>query len=103
RNLRSAISETGRSVYLVVEKILEHGEELPPDWPVEGTVGYEFIQSVGGLFVESENRKAFDELYARFSGVATRFDDLVYEKKQLIMRVALASEVNVLARALDRL
>jgi (1->4)-alpha-D-glucan 1-alpha-D-glucosylmutase len=89
--------------YLVVEKILEHGETVPDDWPVDGTVGYEFAQATTGLFVDSANAKAFDELYHRFAGDLPRFADLVYSMKQLIMRVALVSELNVLARALDRL
>jgi (1->4)-alpha-D-glucan 1-alpha-D-glucosylmutase len=92
-----------RSIYLVVEKILEHGEALPADWAVSGTVGYEFARLTTGLFVDQANRKAFDTIYQRFTGRTGKFDDLIYEQKKLIMRVALASEVNVLARALNRL
>lgn len=92
-----------RPIALYVEKIIEREEPLPLDWMVDGTVGYEFAQSVGGLFVDAKNRKTFDDLYSTFTSESTRFDDIVYEKKKLIMRVALASEVNVLARALDRL
>jgi (1->4)-alpha-D-glucan 1-alpha-D-glucosylmutase len=103
QRLQRAVAEAGQSIYVVIEKILEHGETLPPEWPVDGTVGYEFAQSAGGLFVDAKNRKAFDEIYGRFTGFSERFNDLVYDKKKLIMRVALASEVNVLARALDRL
>ncbi|CAN5697416.1 malto-oligosyltrehalose synthase [soil metagenome] len=90
-------------LYVVVEKILEHGENVPGDWQVAGTVGYEFARVVTGLFVEASNRKTLDDFYARFTGDRIRFGDLVYEQKKQIMRVALASEVNVLARALDRL
>src|SRR5205823_14916184 len=32
----------GGPMFVAVEKILEHGEELPTQWPVDGTVGYEF-------------------------------------------------------------
>ena len=98
---------TNRSVlnsyYLVVEKILETGEQLPADWPVAGTVGYEFARLVTGLFIQPSNRRAFDDLYTRFAGSRTNVDDIVYEQKKRIMRVALVSEVNVLSRALDRL
>jgi (1->4)-alpha-D-glucan 1-alpha-D-glucosylmutase len=90
-------------IYLVVEKILEPGEELPPGWPCHGTVGYEFARLATGLFVESAERKAFDTLYRRFSGLTTSYDDLVYANKKLIMRLALASEVNVLALQLNRI
>ena len=35
-----------------VEKILEPGERLRPEWPVEGTTGYEFLNDVTALFVD---------------------------------------------------
>lgn len=44
--LRQAV---GPNVYLVVEKILEGDEELPPSWPVQGTTGYEFIADLAGV------------------------------------------------------
>ncbi|HEU0115358.1 MAG TPA: malto-oligosyltrehalose synthase, partial [Thermomicrobiales bacterium] len=90
-------------LYLVVEKILEPGEELPADWAVQGTVGYEFARVATGLFVDQANRKAFDDLYARYLGNKIDYADLVYRSKQLMMRVALASETNVLAQALNRI
>ena len=98
-----ATSGPERPLYVVVEKIIEHGESLPSDWAVAGTVGYEFAHAVNGLFVDPAARKPFDELYTRFVGEKMSFADLVYAKKRLIMRVALASEVNVLARALNRI
>jgi len=92
-----------RPLFVVVEKILEHGEDLPAEWTVAGTVGYEFARATTGLFVDPAARKAFDALYGRFVAGKPNVGDLVYANKQLIMRVALASEVNVLARALNRI
>ena len=44
----------GRGVaHTWAEKILEPGEELR-DWPVEGTVGYEFANDVTALFVDPD-------------------------------------------------
>jgi len=40
--------------WLVVEKILEPGEALPPSWPVDGTTGYDALRLVGGLFLDPE-------------------------------------------------
>jgi (1->4)-alpha-D-glucan 1-alpha-D-glucosylmutase len=40
--------------WIVVEKILEPGEELPEDWPVAGTVGYDFLNQVNGLLIDAE-------------------------------------------------
>ncbi|MBR7342175.1 malto-oligosyltrehalose synthase, partial [Klebsiella pneumoniae] len=33
--------EVGPACYITVEKILAKGEQLPDDWPVSGTTGYE--------------------------------------------------------------
>jgi (1->4)-alpha-D-glucan 1-alpha-D-glucosylmutase len=90
-------------LYLVIEKILEHGEVLPPDWPVHGTVGYDFATAATGLFVDAANRRLFDTLYRRFTGETLPPGELVYQTKHLVMRRALVSEVNVLARALNRI
>jgi (1->4)-alpha-D-glucan 1-alpha-D-glucosylmutase len=92
-------------LYLVVEKILEPGEPLPNDWAVHGTVGYEFARVTTGLFVDPAHQRAFDELYTRITGEGRRrpFSAVAYDAKGLMLRTALASETNVLARALNRI
>ncbi|WP_447975295.1 malto-oligosyltrehalose synthase [Nitrospira sp. Kam-Ns4a] len=92
-----------RPLYVVAEKILGKDEALPAEWLVHGTTGYDFLNLVNGLFVDSANRRAFDALYARFAGVRTSFDELVYECKNLIMHATMASELNVLGHQLNRL
>ena len=42
REIRPDLYSDERPLYLVVEKILGIGEELP-DWPVDGTTGYDFL------------------------------------------------------------
>jgi len=39
--------------WIVVEKILESGEPLPPAWPVAGTTGYDFLNVVNGVLVDA--------------------------------------------------
>ena len=92
-----------RPLYVIVEKILAKGERLPTTWAVHGTTGYEFLNLVGGLFVEARNEKAMTAIYTHFTGQRRPFADLVYESKQLIMRASMSSELNVLGHALDRL
>ncbi|HEU4451636.1 MAG TPA: malto-oligosyltrehalose synthase, partial [Longimicrobium sp.] len=89
--------------YVVVEKILTGHERLPADWPVAGTVGYEVLNQVNGLFVARANEAAVDLAYRRFTGSRERFEDLVYEKKLLILRQALVSELTVLTGLLNRM
>ncbi|HET7459678.1 MAG TPA: malto-oligosyltrehalose synthase [Longimicrobium sp.] len=89
--------------YVVVEKILTGHEPLPEEWPVAGTVGYEFLNQVNGLFVAAANEAAIDEAYRRFTGLRARFRDLVYDRKNTILRFALVSELTVLTTMLDRI
>ncbi|HEU0016547.1 MAG TPA: malto-oligosyltrehalose synthase [Longimicrobium sp.] len=96
-------AEPGQHVYLLVEKILTGDEPLPREWPVAGTVGYEFLNRVNGLFVAQANEEAMDTAYRVFTGSRARFPDLVYEKKRLILRVALVSELTVLTSMLSRI
>jgi len=96
-------SAIARPLYMVVEKILARGEALPDDWPVHGTSGYEFATCVSGIFVDNGSERAMTDLYHRFIGREIDFESLVYEKKKLILRTALASELNVLAHGMNRI
>jgi (1->4)-alpha-D-glucan 1-alpha-D-glucosylmutase len=99
----SADSPFRRPLYVVVEKILGKAEPVPEDWPVYGTTGYEFLNVLNGLFVQAEQAPAFTRLYERWRGKNGSFADVVYQKKFLILQVALASELHVLAHQLDHL
>lgn len=90
-------------VYLLVEKILEAGEKLPDNWPVDGSVGYDFTDAVNNLFIDRRNERAFTKLYERVIGGGARVERLIYDSKKLVMRRALASEVNVLAHRLNEI
>lgn len=90
-------------VYLVAEKILAHHEHLPPDWPIHGTTGYDFTQLVNTIFVDKRSEKRLSRIYRRFTGIVEDFDTILYKSKKQIMRLVLASELNVLANRLDKL
>ena len=92
-----------RPLFVVTEKILGADERLRRDWPVHGTTGYDFASAVNGIFVDSRNEREFDSLYARFIGRRDSFADIAYRNRRLIMRTALASEINVLGHRLNHL
>src|SRR5207302_4027527 len=79
-----------RPLYVVVEKILGTGEELPGDWPVHGTTGYEFLAALTDLLVDKDNAAAFTRLYRRWTQDDSTFRELVYRKKFLTLQVSLA-------------
>jgi (1->4)-alpha-D-glucan 1-alpha-D-glucosylmutase len=89
--------------YIVGEKILTKGEKMPGDWPVSGTTGYSFMNSLNGIFVETKNVKAFDAIYSRFVRSKTHFQDIVHKNKKLIMHSSMSSELNTLAQYLNRI
>ncbi|MBV9609826.1 MAG: malto-oligosyltrehalose synthase, partial [Acidobacteria bacterium] len=88
-------------LYVVAEKILEPGEELPAEWPVDGTSGYDFTNQVNGVFIDRRNERTFTNTYRRFIGGDADAEEMIYSSKKLIMQNALASEVTVLSHVLD--
>lgn len=87
--------------YIVAEKILMRGERLPEGWPVFGTTGYVFMNSLNGIFVETKNAKAFDNLYSAFIRDRMDFQELAYEKKKLVMQVSMSGEISTLGHYLN--
>jgi len=65
--LRRLAAATG-GAWVVVEKILEAGEELPADWPCAGTAGYDALRLADGLFVDPEGDSPLAAEYARLRG-----------------------------------
>ena len=95
--------QKGRGVYVVVEKILCGREQLPRDWPVDGTTGYDFLNRVNGLFVDANNAAAFDEIYRGFTGKVVSFEEIVYRSRKQVLERAFASELNSLTHRLEKL
>ncbi len=83
--------------YLTVEKILGFDEDLPALWPVQGTTGYEFLNYLNGIFCAREQRRTFNQIYSRFTGIETSCAELVIEKKRLIIGKYMAGDVENLA------
>ena len=92
-----------RSLFVVVEKILADGERLRPTWRIAGTTGYDFMNLVAGLFVDGTREEIFNRIYRRVLGRLPVFADDAYQAKRRVMRVDLASELQVLAEALARI
>jgi (1->4)-alpha-D-glucan 1-alpha-D-glucosylmutase len=89
--------------YVVIEKILTGLERLPAKWPVCGTTGYDFSSVVNGVLVDPAAAMRMERIYRNFLGDEIDIDDLFYRSRKLIVRVALASELNVLASRLARI
>ncbi len=90
-------------LYLLIEKILADHERLPDDWQIHGGTGYRFSNLVNNLFVDDAAEPRMTRIYQDFTGLFEDFAALAYGAKTLIMRTALASELNVLANRLARI
>jgi (1->4)-alpha-D-glucan 1-alpha-D-glucosylmutase len=90
--------------HIWVEKVLAHGETLPPQWPVEGTTGYEFLNDALGTLLWPEGEFPMDRIYRRFlRRVVVPYWVEMYRCKRLVMETTLAGELFRLAYGLDRI
>ncbi len=99
-NLRSLV---GEKPYLVVEKILEHDEQLPESWPVQGSSGYGFLADVSQLFTSVTGSQSLLSYYATWNPESTDYQALVFSNKHFILRERMQGELDNLTRLLASL
>ena len=104
--LRDPLTYLGRlragapDAYVVVEKILASGEQLPAALPVQGTTGYEFIAAVDRLFVDPAAEPSFDAIYRSFTGESRPFAEIVRAGKHEILDGEMSADVERLTALL---
>jgi (1->4)-alpha-D-glucan 1-alpha-D-glucosylmutase len=81
-----------------VEKILACTERLPAEWPVSGTVGYEFLNDVCGLFIDPVAEAPLTELWNELSGDSRPFGAYALQAKLEQAQTTFAPEVERLTR-----
>ncbi len=94
------LREESPDVWILAEKILEPGERLRREWPIDGTTGYDYLNQVGGLFVDTANQAAFNRIYSDFTGQTTDYGAVCRDKKHRVLRDLLGSDVNRLTTLL---
>lgn len=90
----------GPEVYIVAEKILEHGEKLPTSWPIEGSSGYDFLAVVNNLLTNSEAENQFTTFYRGLTHNYTPTQEQIEEKKRHILTHHMAGELDNLLNLL---
>ncbi|GGI44958.1 (1-_4)-alpha-D-glucan 1-alpha-D-glucosylmutase [Agromyces flavus] len=91
--------------YVLVEKILEGDEALPPHWRTDGTTGYDALADVDRVLIDPDGEDALDALDARLreaTGIAgaTDWHELIHGTKRGVADGILRSEVLRLERLL---
>jgi (1->4)-alpha-D-glucan 1-alpha-D-glucosylmutase len=89
--------------YVVVEKILAEGERLPAFEGVAGTTGYEWLNVISRVLLDSRGLPVLDRLQREISGDTRSFDAVLAESKLDVISNLFASEFNTLVRLLSRI
>jgi malto-oligosyltrehalose synthase len=89
--------------YVVVEKILVGEEQLPEDWPVAGTTGYEFMNEALGLLVDRRGLGPLEKLAGEISGEAVGYRELARAAKRQVLEQLFAGELKVLGERAAKL
>ncbi|WP_458108986.1 malto-oligosyltrehalose synthase [Arthrobacter sp. R3-55] len=96
----SRLREATGGAYLLVEKILEPGEQLPETFDCEGTTGYDALADVDRLFVDPAAEEYLDSLDARLrdADAPADYETMIHGTKRRIADGILKSEILRLAR-----
>ncbi|MCO5732027.1 malto-oligosyltrehalose synthase [Rhizobium sp. SSA_523] len=84
--------EAGPDCYLIVEKILADKEQLPAEWPIAGTTGYEFISALSNVMLEPSAPRRFQDDYASLTGRPLDLLEEIRAAKGLMADVNFAGE-----------
>ncbi len=96
---RLAAATGGR--WVVVEKILARGEELP-GWDCAGTTGYDMLALIDGLFLDPAGERPLTEAYVRFTGGKPDFAEVARDAKRGIADATFTAELSRLTRLFAR-
>ncbi len=89
--------------YVIVEKILGAEESLPPDWGVDGTSGYDFMNQVNALQTAVEGEPVLDALWREVSGRYGIFENVETAARLEVLRGGFAGQLAACARAFEKL
>jgi (1->4)-alpha-D-glucan 1-alpha-D-glucosylmutase len=93
------LKDISGGAYVLVEKILEPGEELPREFACEGTTGYDALADLDRLLVDPAGEAALDALDAQLrSGEPADYAAMILGTKRAVADGMLRSEILRLAR-----
>lgn len=100
------LAEATGGAYVLVEKILEHGEDLPAWWRTDGTTGYDALAAIDRVLIDPAGETALDAIDAAVraeDGLEPMpgWQDLIHGTKRTIAETIQAAEVARLVRRLD--
>jgi len=84
--------------YVLVEKILEPGEQLPASWATAGTTGYDAMALVDRVLVDPAGQAPLDALEARLRGGDVDWHEMIHGTKRQVADGILHAEVRRISR-----
>jgi (1->4)-alpha-D-glucan 1-alpha-D-glucosylmutase len=105
RRLRQRLDELapGRHAYLVIEKILGAGEQLPADWGVDGTSGYDFMNEVSALQHDPSGAAALGQLWHEATQRSADFAGEEVRARLEILQRGFDAQLKAVTTALHRI
>ena len=89
--------------YVVIEKILGEQEELHAFAGVHGTTGYEWLNTITHVLIDSSGLEPLDEIWRQISSSPPRLEPVLKDAKRRVLETLLSSEFTVLRRLLARI
>lgn len=86
----------GDDINILAEKILAKDEEIPPDWPIQGTTGYDFLMLVNNLFTYANHSERLGDIYKQFSNSNVSLHEEERAKKLAILNKHMGGEMEAL-------
>lgn len=107
RRLQGAVLGDGvesgeQNFYVLAEKILSRGEQLP-EWPLAGTTGYDYLNALNGIFINPAGLSEIVRHYDGLTGARGPFSEICYANNKLVMDTLFANEINVIGHYLGQL
>jgi (1->4)-alpha-D-glucan 1-alpha-D-glucosylmutase len=94
------LAELTGGAYVLVEKILEPGEELPTSWATAGTTGYDALAHIDRVLTDPQSQPALDALESQLRGAPVDWHQLIHDTKRAVADGILNSEVRRICREL---
>lgn len=87
-------------IYIIAEKILAAQEQLPKDWPIMGTTGYDFLNHLNSIFINRQGYQKIKAQYHQFSKQKSSWQDICHANKRWVIQHLFYRETTDLARLL---
>ncbi|MFV0462263.1 MAG: malto-oligosyltrehalose synthase [Nostocoides sp.] len=97
------LAELTGGAYVLVEKILAPGEELPREWATAGTTGYDVLALIDRVLTDPAGEGPLTELERALRGSDLDWPQLTHDSKRTVADTELRAEVRRIARDLHPL